>query len=372
MRILVVNWNDRENPLGGGAEVHLHEVFGRIAAQGNRVDILASGWSGAPQRAFLDGMDIHRAGTRYTFPFHARRYYRDRLSTQAYDVIVEDLNKIPLYTPRWGQTRVVGLVHHLFGPTIFREASPPMAAAVWVAERGIGAAYRNVPFEAVSESTADDLVARGIRRESIRVIYNGMDTEFFTPEGGTRSNRPLFTYVGRLKRYKGVNLIIQAFAQIGVPDARLEIAGAGDFRNELEQLTASLGLQSRVCFLGYISPEEKRDLLRKSWATVFASPKEGWGLTNLEAQACGTPAIASDSPGLRESLKDGETGLLVPHADTVALAAAMRRLASSRDLVDKLGSAGRRFAERFTWERSANETLSHLKQVVQRGNKKWK
>ncbi len=365
MKILVVNWNDRENPFGGGAEVHLHEIFGRLAARGNRVDVLASGWNGAPQRAFLDGMDIHRTGTRYTFPFHARRYYRDRLSTQPYDVIVEDLNKIPLYTPRWGRKKVVGLVHHLFGSTIFREAAPPMAAAVWVAERGIGAVYRDVPFQAVSESTAQDLAERGIARKNIRVIYNGMDTAFFTPEADTRSPYPLFTYVGRLKRYKGVNLIIQAFAQIGAAEARLEIAGAGDFRGELEKLTESLGLSSRVHFPGYISPEEKRDLLRRSWATVFASPKEGWGLTNLEAQACGTPAIASDSPGLRESLVDRETGFLVPHADTVALAAAMRRIAVSRSAVEKMGSAGRRFAERFTWERSAAETLSHLEEVVQ-------
>ncbi len=368
MRILVVNWNDRENPFAGGAEVHLHEVFGRLAAQGNRIDLLSSGWKNASARAFLDGIDVHRVGTRYTFPFHARSYYRDRLAAQGYDVIVEDLNKIPLYTPRWGATRVVGLVHHLFGATIFREASPPMAAAVWIAERGIGSVYKTIPFEAVSESTADDLAARGVNRKNIRVIYNGMDTEFFTPDVSMRSPTPLFAYVGRLKRYKGVNLVIQAFARVGSPGARLHIAGAGDFRDELENLTTSLGLQESVRFLGYISPEEKRDLLRKSWATVLASPKEGWGLTNLEAQACGTPAIASDSPGLKESLINGETGILAPHADTIALAAAMRRIASSRDLVDTMGKAGRRFAERFTWDRSARDTFSHLQQVVQRGN----
>ena len=367
MRILVVNWNDRENPFGGGAEVHLHEIFGRLASSGNHVDLLASGWSGSKPRGFTDGIDIHRVGTRYTFPFHARRYYRERLATQQYDVIVEDLNKIPLYTPRWGKTKVVVLVHHLFGPTIFREAIPPMAAAVWIAERGISSVYKNVPFEAVSESTAEDLAVRGIPRKNVKVIYNGMDTEFFTPAPEMRSPFPLFSYVGRLKRYKGVNLILQAFAKIDIPGARLEIAGAGDFRDELEQLTDKLNLRDRVRFLGYISPEEKRDLLRRSWATVFASPKEGWGLTNLEAQACGTPAIASDSPGLRESLINGETGFLVPHADTVALAGAMKKVATSSDVVEKFGSAGRRFAERFTWGRAATETLSHLQQVVQRG-----
>jgi glycosyltransferase involved in cell wall biosynthesis len=224
----------------------------------------------------------------------------------------------------------------------------------------------------VSESTADDLVARGIPRKSIKVIYNGMDTEFFTPEPNTRSERPLFSYVGRLKRYKGVDLILQAFAILNRPDISLAIAGAGDYRDHLEELASALGLEGRVRFLGFISAEEKRDLLRKSWASVFASPKEGWGLTNLETQASGTPVIASDSPGLRESLVPGETGILVPHGDTIALASAMRRLADDANLVQSMGAAGRRFAGRFTWDRSADQTLAHLQHVVQRGNQKWR
>lgn len=371
MRILVVNWNDRENPHSGGAEVHLHEIFGRIASRGHRVDLLASAWSGGSTRAFLDGIDVHRVGTRYSFHFMARRYFRERLFAQGYDVLVEDLNKIPLYTPRWGP-QVVGLVHHLFGTTIFREAPAPMAAAVWLAERGIPFAYNGVPFEAVSESTADDLSARGIPRKNIRVIHNGIDSQFFTPSPGSRSPKPLFAYVGRLKRYKGVDLILQAFSILNDPESRLEIAGAGDYRNHLESLSEALGISKRVRFLGFISAEEKRDLLRRAWASVFASPKEGWGLTNLEAAACGTPVIASDSAGLRESLIDGQTGVLVPHGDTMALAGAMKKIAGSIERVETLGIAGRRFAERFTWDNSAEKTISHLQHVVQRGNQKWK
>ena len=372
MRILVVNWNDRENPHGGGAEVHLHQIFGRLATRGHRVDLLASGWEGAPQRAFLDGIDVHRVGTRFTFQFHARRYFREKLGSSKYDVLIEDLNKIPLYTPRWGAPKVVGLVHHLFGRTIFREASPAMASAVWLAERGIPFAYRNIPFEAVSESTADDLARRGIRRESIKVIYNGIDTEFYTPAPGARSATPLFCYVGRLKKYKGVDLIVQAFSKIARKDVRLEVAGAGDYRDHLEGLSSALALSDRIRFLGYISEEEKRDLLRRSWATVLASPKEGWGITNLEAGACGTPGVASNSPGLRESIVNEETGILVPHGDVAALAAAITRIADSRELVTRMGNSGRRFAERFTWDKSADDTVSHLEQVVQGGKPKWK
>lgn len=371
MRILVVNWNDRENPHSGGAEVHLHEIFGRLAARGHRVDLLASGWKGGPPRAFLDGIDVHRVGTRYSFQFVARRYFRERLFTQGYDVIVEDLNKVPLNTPRWGPPVVV-LVHHLFGTTIFREAPAPMAAMVWLAERGIPAAYAGHPFEAVSESTADDLVARGIPRSTIRVIHNGIDASFFTPLPGTRSRQPLFAYVGRLKRYKGVDLILQAFALLSHKAARLEIAGVGDYRDHLEKLGATLGIADRVRFSGFISAEEKRDLLRRAWASVFASPKEGWGLTNLETAACGTPVIASDSPGLRESIVDGVTGVLVPHGDTTALANAMKQIAETPERVEALGIAGRRFAEGFTWDKSADSTISHLQLAVQRGRQKWK
>lgn len=372
MRILVVNWNDRENPHAGGAEVHLHEIFGRLASGGHRIDLLSSGWKGASPRAFLDGIDVHRVGSRYTFQFHARRYFRDRLRPLGYDVLIEDLNKIPLHTPRWGGPPVVTLVHHLFGRTIFREAPLPMAAAVWLAERGIPVSYRDVSFEAVSESTADDLVARGIRRERIAVIYNGIDTSFYTPAPAMRSTDPLFAYVGRLKRYKGVDIVMRSFAHANIPGARLEIAGAGDYREELERLSGALGLGDRVRFLGYISPEEKRNLLRRCWASVFASPKEGWGLTNLETAACGTPVIASDSPGLRESLIDGDTGFLVTHGDIPAMAEAMGKLAASPSSVATLGSSGRRFAERFTWEKSAQDTVSHLEQVVHGGKTKWK
>jgi glycosyltransferase involved in cell wall biosynthesis len=122
-----------------------------------------------------------------------------------------------------------------------------------------------------------------------------------------------------------------------------------------------------VRFLGFITEGEKLALLREAWALAFTSPKEGWGITNLEAAACATPVVASDSPGLRESVRDGETGFLVPHGDVPALAAAMSRLANEPGLVDQLGAKARRFAERFTWESAAWQTEQHLCEVAGSG-----
>ena len=360
MNILLVNWQDRENPQAGGAEIHLHEIFGRLAARGHEVTLLCGGWPGCPPRATLDGIDVIRIGTRLTWPLLARGAYRRLFPDRPHDVLVEDVNKVPLFTPRWGARRVVALVPHLFGGTAFEELPAPVAAVVWLSERPLGSEYRGVPFHAISESTADDLVQRGIPRRLVRVIYPGIDTGHYTPAAEVRSASPSFAYLGRLKKYKGVDLVIRSFAEAAIPDATLEIAGAGDYRPQLERLAGSLDLGDRARFLGRISEQDKVSLLRRSWALAFASPKEGWGITNLEAAACGTPVVASSSPGIRESVRDGDTGFLVPHGDTAAMAAALRRIAGSPELVRTLGANARTFAESFTWERAALETESHL------------
>ena len=364
MRILVVNWQDRENPQAGGAEIHLHEIFGRLAARGHEVTLLCSGWPGCPPRATLDGIAVHRVGTRYSFQFLAHAYYRRHLAARDADVLVEDINKVPLYTPRWGARRTMALVPHLFGTTAFQEVSFPMAAMVWALEQPLVRAYRGLPFEAISESTADDLAARGVPRAEVRVIYPGIDAAHYTPAPEQRAPEPVFVYLGRLKRYKRVDLIIKGFAAMAHPTARLLIAGTGDHRPALEALAHSLDLGPRVTFLGFVTDEEKLALLRKAWALVFTSPKEGWGITNFEAAACATPVVASDSPGLRESVRNGETGFLVPHGDVPALAAALDRIAHEPATVARLGAAGRIFAERFSWERAAAETEEHLQRIA--------
>jgi glycosyltransferase involved in cell wall biosynthesis len=365
VRIAVVNWQDRENPLAGGAEIHLHEIFGRLAAWGHEVTLLCGGWPHCPPRAMLDGIEVHRVGTRQTFPFLARRYWRRNLRARRFDVLVEDINKVPLWTPGWGANRVFAIVPHLFGNTAIHELGIALGSAVWLSERPIPWVYRRTFFEAISQSTADDLVHRGIPREHIRVNLPGIAFQSYTPVPAMRSPTPLFAYLGRLKKYKGVDLVIRAFAQLQDPRAELAIAGSGDYRPALEKLAASLQLGDRVRFLGFISEEEKRTLLRRAWALTLASPKEGWGLTNMEAAASATPVVASNSPGIRESVRDGETGFLVPHGDVSAFAHRLSLLASDPGLVARLGAQARTFAETFTWDRTARTTERNLKEVLE-------
>ena len=367
MNILVVNWQDLENPQAGGAEIHLFEIFKRLAGAGHRVRLVCSGWKGAPRNARIDGIEVHRVGRRNSFALLGRGAVRRAIRKERPEVVVEDINKLPLFLPTLTELPFCALVPHLFGETAFQEAPWPVAAAVWMAERPLAGAYRRAAFHAISESTRDDLVARGVAADRIRVIHPGVDSARFSPSAATpRSAEPRFLYVGRLKRYKGIGRAIEALAvaRRTRPDLRLDIAGTGDYRVELGRLAAKLDQETAVTFHGFVSEAEKVSLLRGAWANLFPSPKEGWGITVVEAAACGTPSIASDSPGLRDSVRHMETGYLVPHGDVHALAARMLELAGDPALVARLGGGARRFAERLTWERSAVETERHLQDII--------
>ena len=351
-RILVLNWQDRENPQAGGAEEHVHQVFGRLAGRGYEVTLLASGFEGCEPRVRLDGIDVHRTGGRYTFSIAAPWYYLRHLRRQRWDVVVDNLNKVPLFSPWWTSAPVVPVVHHLFGLTAFREASVPLAAATWLMERPLPLAYRGRPAIAVSRSTRDDLAGRGLRAP-VRVIPVGVDTTHYTPHPeGRKTPGASLLYLGRLKRYKGVDLLVRAVSRLAREGLRIDflVAGAGDGRPELERLASEKGVGDRVIFLGFVDDRTKIDLMRTSWVHGLTSPKEGWGITVLEAGACGTPTVASDSPGLREAVLDGETGLLAPHGDVDALAGAIRRVVTDRELRGRLGKGARRYAESLSWD----------------------
>lgn len=369
LRVLVVNWQDRQNPHAGGAEIHLHEIFGRLAAWGHSVTLLCSGWPDAPARAEIGGIEVVRVGSRYTFPFHARRAFK-RLAPAGYDVLVEDINKLPLYTPRWSRIPVVALVPHLFGSTAFRQEPPTVATTVWLAERLMPRVYRDVPVEVISDSTRDDLVNRGFDRHRITVSYPGVDHELCTPgdggPGAHRSSEPLLVYVGRIQRYKSIDTVIRALPGLEVDGrpVRLVVAGRGEDHERLERIATSLGVAAQVEFQGYVSEEEKVSLFRRAWANVYPSPKEGWGITNIEAAACGTPSLAADSPGLRESVVDGETGRLIPFGDVSAWHEVIAGYIADVRKREAMGMAAVRHAAQFTWNETARQTEAVLRSVA--------
>ena len=139
-----------------------------------------------------------------------------------------------------------------------------------------------------------------------------------------------------------------------MPDARLIIAGSGEEDASLKNLTKRLGLEQYVEFKGRVSDEDKVALLQRALVLVNPSFMEGWGITTIEANACGTPVIASDVPGLRDSVRDGETGYLVPRGDVDAFSDKIIKIISDKKLREKMGREGVNWAQNFDWNKRAN------------------
>ncbi|HUI63552.1 MAG TPA: glycosyltransferase, partial [Bacteroidota bacterium] len=165
---------------------------------------------------------------------------------------------------------------------------------------------------------------------------------------------------------KSVDHFIQALPVVltDMPDLKAIIAGDGDDLSRLKRIASELGIQRSVEFTGRLTEEEKVRLLRSLWFTVNTSSKEGWGLTVVEANACGTPAIAADVPGLRDAVKDEETGLLYPYGDIAALSQKILWLLKHPDDRRRLIANALLWAATFDWEHAADKTLAFLDTVV--------
>jgi len=371
MKILFINWRDIKNPEAGGAEVHLHEISKRIAAHGHAVTVLASAFEGARERDEVDGVKVVRCGGKFGFNYHVPWAYRRLARSEGFDVVVDDINKIPFYTPLYVRRPTIALTHHLFAGTIFLETIFPLALYVYLSEALIAPVYKRSAIVTVSESTRQELIKRGIPPCNIEVVYNAVDHAKYTPGDGVKSREPLIAYLGRIKRYKRVGLVLDVFKMLGeqFPTARLAIVGSGDFMPELRRQAERLGISGRVDFAGFVSEDEKIDILRKAHVVVNPSSKEGWGVTVTEANACGTPVVASNVPGLRDAVLDGKTGFLVRYGDADAFAEKVGRILSDDRLRADLGRQAVAWAREFDWDRSADSILKIMERLVVSGRR---
>ncbi len=358
MNILALNWNDLKNPYAGGAEVHLEELLRRLVRKGHSVTLFCSGFEGCLPEETIEGIRIIRRGNRYNFnlvaPFHLRKLVREN----TFDILVEDINKIPFYTPLYLNLKTLVVVPHLFATTVFQEINPVLGSYIYLAEQPLVTVYRKCPFNVISESTADDLIARGLRKEQISVIHCGIDRKRYAHDPSIKKyDVPTILYLGRIKKYKCIHHLVQAFAVVKktLPNARLMVVGSGDYLDPLKQLAAQLNVADSVEFPGFVASADKVDRMRRSHVAVLPSLKEGWGLTNIEANSVGTTVMAANTPGLRDSVKDGVSGLLFTHGNIDEMAAKLLKILTDEAFRQKLEQGGLEWAERFNWDRAAEE-----------------
>jgi glycosyltransferase involved in cell wall biosynthesis len=159
--------------------------------------------------------------------------------------------------------------------------------------------------------------------------------------------------------YKSVDVLIRSAQKIfaSVPHAEIVIAGSGEEQANLEKLVESLGLSDKITFVGKVSEEDKILLYQKAWVAVNPSFKEGWGITTIEANACGTPVVASDVPGLRDSVRNPSTGFLCQYGSEEDFSNKIVKILEDQDLRQIMEEKSVQWAEKFDWQKSAEQTV---------------
>ena len=373
MKILIINWRDPTHPWAGGAEVFLNEVACRWVKAGHSVTWFCGKHESQNQQDCIEGIDFYRRGSIYSVYPAAAVTYLSRFQRR-FDVLLESTNGIPFFTTFYSNIPKVTLVHHVHGEVFMDElpwylAYPGRALEYF----GFQFAYKNTPFIAVSDSTKQALIEIGIPEKQITIIHNAVDGAVYKP--GIKSQTPLIVFVGRLRHYKRVDVAIRAMPHLlsKIPELQLIIIGSGPMESSLLELTKKLGLTNNIQFTGYVDQATKIKYMQRAHIAVHPSMKEGWGLTVLEFNACVTPVVASNVLGLRDSVIDGETGVLVPFANPKALADELLRLLQDHDRRSQMADKAMAWAAQFNWDRTAQQCLTMLRDQIEKpGPKKRK
>jgi glycosyltransferase involved in cell wall biosynthesis len=304
MRVLFVNWRDSSNPEAGGAENFTEEIGRRLVQLGHPVTIFTSSFSGSDAVSSRFGMNVIRDGGRYTVYSRARDFVKHH--TAEFDIIIDEINTVPFQIHKLHQKKpVVALIHQLAREIWFYETRFPLnAIGYYLLEPRWLRAYRDVRTITVSASTREDLYNIGFK--DVHTVHNGISIVPLD-ESPNKQSTPIIIFLGRLVKCKLPDHAIKAFEHIrsSFREAELWILGDGYLRTKLE----SKGIDG-VRFFGRVSDREKFAALRKAHILLVPSVREGWGVSVIEANAMGTPAVGYDVPGLRDSIVDGVTGFL--------------------------------------------------------------
>lgn len=366
MRILVFSWKDIKHPWAGGSEVNIQEQAARWVESGHDVTMFTSRLRGMKRREKIDGIDVYRAGGRFTVYLFAPLFYLLALRNRA-DVVLDIINGTPFFTPLFSRKPIVGLVHHVHRDMFLIELGPVVGRfGRFIEQYAVPLLYRHKIVICVSESTASAMRSQMFKGSDldIRIVNNGISLDHYQRGEFERFEQPTVLYLGRLKKYKQLPRLIAMMPRVRekVAGARLMVVGWGDAVIEAQEAASRLGASDYISFTGFVDEEKKPRLYQQAWVLATASMVEGWGLTVIEANACGTPAVAFDVPGLNESIVHRKTGLLA--GDDDGFVENLVRILSDEDLRASLSREAVEWSGRFSWDEAARLSLLVLEEAA--------
>lgn len=363
MKILWLSWRDIKNPKSGGAETVAFEIARRLVKENHKVYIFSANFKNAKHKQNIKGIKIIRRGNSLSCRIYAFFFYIK--NKNRFDLVIDEINTIPFFSPLYANSKNVAIVHQLAREYWFTQVIWPLSFVGYVLEPIYLRLYRHTPTIAISASTQDDLTKLGFKNTFL--IKPGINIKPTFPS----KKAALILFIGRLTPAKQVVDAIRAFSLIVniLPTYRLQIVGRGDqkYTQELKSLTNKLKLQKSVKFTGFITENLKLSLLKKAKVVLIPSIREGWGLVATEANATGAVPIAYNVPGLRDSIKNGQTGLLVkPRYQELAKSALS--LLKNESARYKIARGGYIWSNNFNWENCYKD----FKQIIVRSKPEFK
>lgn len=346
-KVLILNRRCIKHPERGGAEAYTYHLARALVEKGARVEWFSSKPDELKDEEEIDGIRFIRKGNEFTTHFYGFLYAlknRDHL-------IIDEFNGIGFFTFCMDNSMI--LIHQLYKEFWTAELGI-VGYPLKFAEKLLLRLYRNKPAITVSDSTFNDL--RDIGFYDIKIIHNGLEIEPLE-KVTDRGQRLTLVYLGRLKKTKRPEDAIKAFVLIQkeIPCAELFIIGDGPLYSKLTTKYSSIG---GIKFLGYLYDEGKYEILKIAHFLLIPSIREGWGQVVIQANAMGVPAIGYDVHGLRDSIRDGETGMIVK--DFKEMSSTVIELWNDKERYKNMCENSINWAKRFSWEKTKGEFIYYL------------
>jgi len=345
----------------GGAEIFTKEVATRWVKAGHQVTLFAAAYPDGKSEEIVDGVRIVRSGGRFSVYLKAKKFYAKQFRDEGFDIIIDEINTRPFFVHKFADNKekVFALIHQLAREYWFYETSFPISyLGYYFFEDRWLRSYVEVPTVTVSNSTKQDLASLGIK--SVFLVPEGLNFKPLT-QVPNKSKNPVIVYVGRLKRSKRPDHAIKAFKIVKqkIPNAELWILGEGPCMKDLAKI-AGEGVE----FFGGLSNIERRNLIKKSWLLVNPSIREGWGLNVIEAAALGTPCVGYDVSGLRDSVKNEVTGLLIENGNLDAFAKEIIHVLENDLLRCALSENALKYSQEFSWDKTAEQFMKIMEHLI--------
>jgi glycosyltransferase involved in cell wall biosynthesis len=373
MNFLWLSWKDIEHPQAGGAEIVASELGKRLAKDGHEVIFVAAHFPGAAKKTEINGYKVIRLngklGGRMRIYWDAWRYVRRYLRDWP-DLTIEEINTMPFFSRFYMKKPRLLFFHQLCRQTWFYQLPRPIGLVGFLIEPLYIRLLNKDPAIAMSKSTKQDLVRCGFKPNDISIISEGIELEPVKNLDDIKKYKlPTLLSLGALRSMKRTMDQIKAFeiAKQSIPDLQLKIAGdyQGAYGTKVLRYSKSSIYADDIEVLGRVSKTKKIELMQKCHLLMVTSIKEGWGLIVTEANSQGTPAVAYNVDGLRDSIREGETGIIAEQNNPQQLAANMITLLSNDARYAALRKNAWQWSKTITFNQGYQDFIKTLRRVQQ-------